>query len=263
MRDILIELFLKVQMVSEIMKSFFALHPLTIITLIALVVTVIVTFAYKWLTDQKRMKKLRDDLNDYQKEMRDTKDIKKLSTIQKKAFEANLEYMKHSFKPTLWTMLPVLIIFIWLNSFIAYEPINPGDNFTVTVNLEKGSAGTIKLVDVLPTGVTLLDKKEKEIVNNKAEFKLRAEREGLYTMTFNHASETVNKDVLVSTTRQYKEPIQAYKDLSIKQVVIDQDYTKPFGQSFNLFGWYPGWLATYIILSIIFSTALRKIMGLY
>jgi len=33
----------------------------------------------------------------------------------------------------------------------------------------------------------------------------------------------------------------------------------PFGESFNLFGWYPGWLATYIILSIGLSTLFRKL----
>ena len=155
-------------MVSEIMKSFFSLHSLTIITLIALVVTIIVTYAYKWLTDQKRMKKLRDDLNDYQKEMREVKDPKKLMNIQKKSLESNLEYMKHSFKPTLYTMLPVLLIFIWLNSFIAYQPIHPGDTFKVDVLVEKGSAGTVKIGDILPTGVILQDNKEKNITNNKA-----------------------------------------------------------------------------------------------
>ena len=92
---------------------------------------------------------------------------------------------------------------------------------------------------------------------------MRAEREGTFTITIAHASEQVSKDMLVSTTRQYKTPTESYKDLSIKQVVIGNKPTRPFGESFNLFGWYPGWLAAYIVLSIIFSTALRKILKLY
>jgi uncharacterized membrane protein (DUF106 family) len=36
----------------------------------------------------------------------------------------------------------------------------------------------------------------------------------------------------------------------------------PLG-AFSLLGWHPGWLGTYIILSLIISLLLRKVMKVY
>ena len=41
-------------------------------------------------------------------------DTKKVMDLQKRSMEISMEQMKHTLKPTLITMLPILIIFSWL-----------------------------------------------------------------------------------------------------------------------------------------------------
>ena len=48
----------------------------------------------------------------------------------------------------------------------------------------------------------------------------------------------------------------------IKENEIKYEKFTPFGD-FSLFGWKPGWLGTYIILSIILSFVIRKLLKVH
>lgn len=86
--------------------------------IVSLILTVIITLAYKYLTDQKKMKELKDEMKDMQKQMKEMKDKPdKVMSMQKEAMKKNMEYMKHSMKPTLFTFLPIIIIFGWLRKY--------------------------------------------------------------------------------------------------------------------------------------------------
>lgn len=85
--------------------------------IISFLLTFLITWVYKIFTDQKLMKSLKDQIQEHQKEMKNHKDNpEKLMEIQKKAMDANFQYMKHSFKPTLFTFIPLIIFFSWLKT---------------------------------------------------------------------------------------------------------------------------------------------------
>jgi len=74
-----------------------------------------ITLAYKFLTDQRLLKSLKDELKGFQEEIKQNKDKpEKVVEVQKKAMEKNLKLMTHSLKPTLYTFIPVILIFTWL-----------------------------------------------------------------------------------------------------------------------------------------------------
>ncbi len=86
--------------------------------IISSILTGLITLAYKYLTDQTKMKELKDEMKDMQKKMKEMKDHPdKVMSMQKDAMKKNMEYMKHSMKPTLFTFVPIIIIFGWLRSF--------------------------------------------------------------------------------------------------------------------------------------------------
>jgi uncharacterized membrane protein (DUF106 family) len=86
--------------------------------LFSLTLSVAMTLAYKYITNQKMMKELKDEMKIYQNEMKEYKDNpEKMLNLQKKVMEKNMKYMMESFKPTLITMIPVLIIFMWLRGY--------------------------------------------------------------------------------------------------------------------------------------------------
>ncbi len=85
---------------------------------ISFILTFIITLAYKFLTDQKLMKSLKEELKELQKKMKEFKDQpSKLMEIQKEAMQKNFKYMIHSMKPTIITFLPIIIIFSWLRNY--------------------------------------------------------------------------------------------------------------------------------------------------
>jgi uncharacterized membrane protein (DUF106 family) len=237
------------------------LPPFWAILIISAFITVLVTVAYKYTTNQHEMKKIKDDLKMYQKEMRETKDTKKLMATQKKALDLNMQYMKSSFKSTLYTFIPIIIIFAWLNMHIAYEPILPNTEFTITATFGEGARGNISM-EATPE-LEMINGATQEIVDGKAVWKLKGAA-GEYKTIFKYNNEEpYTHSVLITEENTYSVPQKIIKDSKLKLITNGNKAVRPFGENFNIFGWHPGWLATYIILSIALSAVFRKIMKVY
>ena len=102
--------------------------PLWGVILVSFVFTLLITLAYKYLTDQEVMKSLKAEMKEMRKEMKEYKDNpEKMMQIQKQSFEKSMQQMKMQLKPMLITMIPLLIMFTWLRS--TYE--GTGDLFWI------------------------------------------------------------------------------------------------------------------------------------
>lgn len=85
------------------------------VIIISALLTLLITLFYKIFTNQELMKSLKAELKSMQKEMKTLKDNpEKFMKVQKQAMQKNLQYMKHSMKPTLITFIPLILIFGWL-----------------------------------------------------------------------------------------------------------------------------------------------------
>lgn len=105
-----------------ILENLIAWSALFSLLIISLLVTIISTLAYKYLTDQKMIKEHKDHMKKLQEEMKSLKDNPNLMMEkQKEMMQKNLGIMKSSLKPMLFTFIPFLIIFLWLRT--AYEPV--------------------------------------------------------------------------------------------------------------------------------------------
>jgi uncharacterized membrane protein (DUF106 family) len=240
----------------------FQLPAFWAILIISAFITIIVTVVYKYTTNQREMKQIKDDLKKYQKEMRETKDTKKLMATQKKALDLNMKYMKSSFKSTLYTFIPIIIIFAWLNMHIAYDPIKPNTDFTITAQFGEGAKGNISITTIPELQIINSDATQ-EIVDGKAIWKLNAPNTGEYKINYLYNTEEYSHIVLVTNEKTYSTPEKQIQDSKLKKIVNGNKVVHPFGKSFNLFGWYPGWLATYIVLSIALSALCRKLLNVY
>ena len=93
---------------------------------ISFLITLCITLAYKFITNQQLVKILREEIKQIQKDMKEHKDnAEKFAEFNKRAMTKNLELMKHSMKPTLFTFIPMLLILSWLSK--TYKPA--GDLF--------------------------------------------------------------------------------------------------------------------------------------
>jgi uncharacterized membrane protein (DUF106 family) len=86
--------------------------------LVSFLITGLITLAYKFFTDQKLMKELKEETKRIQKEMKEFKDHpEKVMALQKKSMENLMKTMTSSLKPTIITFIPIIIIFGWLRTY--------------------------------------------------------------------------------------------------------------------------------------------------
>ncbi len=245
---------------DPIFRPLLALPYFWAIFIMAAVITVGITLVYKYATDQERMKELKKKVKEYQEKMKAVRDQPdKMMKLQKEAMQYNMELMKHSFKPTLYTIIPIFIIFGWLNAHMAYESLSPGEEFTITAMMSEGvDSATLSLLP--PENITV-DNATKDVEEGIVVWTLSAEA-GTYKATIDAGGSQAEKTFVITTERgEYEQPLEAYKDNAVTSVTMGNKKVKPLGESVSLFGWKPGWLGTYIILSILISVISRKLLG--
>lgn len=244
-------------LLDPVLGPLLSLPPFLAIFIISLLITIAITLVYKYTTDQQRMKLLKKKVKEYQEKMRKVRDEpQKLMKLQKEAMSYNMELMKHSFKPTLYTLIPIIIIFGWLNAHMAYENIAPGEEFTLQAYLKEDAAATLTL-STEPGGLRLLND-----ATQSEEYLWRLEGEaGEYKATLEPVEGApVEKLVRITEEREYEPPVQRYDESIIERIEVSNDPVRPLGD-ISLLGWHPGWLGTYILLSIGLSIGLRKLLG--
>ena len=235
--------------------------PALAILLISFIITLIITLVYKFTTDQRKMKQLKGEMKEYQKKIKTlSKEApEKAMSIQQEAMKKNMSYMKNSFKSTLYTLIPIIIIFGWLNSHMAYYPIEPGQQFEVTAFFAEGHAPTVSISSI--PELEIIGNSTQQILDNKAKWQLKG-GEGEYKLAINYNNEEYDKPLIISSERKYEQPEKRISNSKLKTILVSNEKVYPLGD-INLFGWKPNWLWTYIIFSVIISIGLRKVLKIY
>ena len=241
------------------------LPPVVGILIIALLISVIITVVYKYMTDQTMMKDVKQRQKDLQKKMKELRNQpEKLMKVQKEAMELNMKYMSQSFKPTIITFLPIIIIFGWLNANLAFEPIQPGQEFTTTLMFKEGYTGNVTIT--VPEGITVVGENTAEIKDRMAVFTLKG-TEGDYLLVFEYSGKSYDKELTISSEQRYAPVQKILKKEPISMITLGNQKLI----AINLFGkdegsWSTGrfgWLFTYILFSLLFSFGIRKLMKVY
>ena len=238
-----------------------SLPLLWVIIIVSLLVSLVITLVYKYFTNQDLMKQLKDEIKALQKEMKELKDNpQEMMKVQKKAMETNMKYMMQSFRSTLITFIPIILIFGWMNANVAFIPIHPGEEFVVDVALAKAAPATT-ITAAVPQGIENKGEAQKMVdAGGIGKFVFTAEGAGTYDLAFSAQNTTLQKRVIVTTKQEYENPIlKGKKGDPIATVTTVHEKEKLL----NLFGWKLGWLGTYIIFSIVFSMGLRKLLKVY
>ena len=96
--------------------------------IISFILTLLSTLAYKFLTDQKALKALKEETKEINKKIRENKsNPEKLSQLQSQAMQKSFEQMKHSFRPILFTFSDGRLARVLPNAsnMIQFASINP------------------------------------------------------------------------------------------------------------------------------------------
>jgi len=244
-------------LVDPILSPLLNLNSFLAVAIMSLAVTLIITLIYKFTTNQKLMKDLKTEMKEFQKEMKELRaHPEEAMKVQKKAMQTNMKYMSHSMKSTLFTLLPVIILFGWMNANFAFTAINPGMEFTTAIELYEGQHGSVALA---PTeGIEIMGETKKDIADGELMWALKG-KEGEYLLEYDVNGIKYYKDLLITSGKKYAQPVKQVNDQLVKSISINNKKLIVL----DLLGWKIGWLGTYIILSIIFSSVIRKLLKVY
>ncbi len=244
---------------SPVLQPLLNMSPFWGVVILSLAITLIITLIYKFFTNQQEMKRLKEEQKEYQKRMKALKDDpEQMMKVQKEAMKKNMEYMKHSLKATLITFLPIILIFGWMNAHLTYEPIYPGERYSVSAQFAEGVTGEAELI--ADEGTEILSE-AKVNIGEDTSWNLRSTA-GNHFVTVKVDNDEQTKKIFITKELRYEEPVGMYQHSDIKSIQINYGKLKPLGQM-SIFGWYPGWLGIYIFLSIAFSIGLRKLLKIY
>ena len=247
---------------DPILRPLLVLPDVVFLMVIAIFFAVITNVAYKFLTNQNLMKDLKAEMKEFQKEIKELKDNPaKAMAVQKKSMATNMKYMQHSMRPMLFTMLPILLIFGWLNAHMAYNPLLPGDDFSIQVEIPTSISGSIGLSTYPSDTISIIGPADKELLGQKyLSWILNPKEEGTYLLEFDINGETVQKEVIISSEKgTFSKVVEVPKSPSVKKIVLSNEKKKI--TIFN--GFRMGWIWIYIILLTVFNMGLKKILKVY
>lgn len=232
------------------------IEPIWAIAIVSLTLSILSVFATKFLTNQNMMKQHRAEMKEMQKKMRKLQkdDPKKVLSMQKQMMDKNMVVMKESFKPMLLTIIPFLLIFAWLNANFSYLPIAPGEEFSITAEVNS-NVDEVTLAINPSDNIEFLSNKTAIVVDKKANWNLKSTQEGLYTITYATDGTSVEQDLKIGD--EYSTPEMKHKG-DIKKTVIGYEKL-----NVNLLAFEISWFWAYFIFSIIFSLSLRKLLKVY
>ena len=250
-------------MSANIITGFLDLPYILIILILSTIATLITTLIQKYLTDQKKIKAIKKEmkqLKEQQKKHRD--DSKKLMAIQKEMLQKNMDIMKQSFKTMMYTFIPLILFFSWMSANIAYQPINPEQEFTITLTISQSypyELNTINITSVPPLNFTLnpAHTPKKETLR-EIQYKTQAEKPGIYTILIESPTFKHTHEILISQDKKYTQPEQPIKNSQLRKIVTGNQKVQPF-QEIGI-PLKTNWLWTYILISVLLSLGLRKIL---
>jgi uncharacterized membrane protein (DUF106 family) len=254
-------------LLDPVLNPLLTLGPFFAILIISIIVSLFTTIIYKYATDQNKLRKLKADLKRYQKKAKDAQkdNPEKAMKIQKDMMKINGQYMKASFKSTLYTFIPVLIFFGWLGAHLAFAPLMPLDPFSISAELQPNVQGTFILDIPENFSSSTLNLSSQ---NNSIVWENISGPEGTYDFSITHVeSDEQHFFSIMISPYDYVNPINVISEsLVFESITVHHKKLVVFKNIFFFkdLPWIKnwGWLGSYILFSIIFSTALRKGMKL-
>ncbi|MBR9702935.1 DUF106 domain-containing protein, partial [Candidatus Woesearchaeota archaeon] len=157
-------------LLTPILSPFLSIPPLVAIFIISVFISLVSVLFQKYFTNQSRLKHLKSETKKFQEQIKKYKnDPEKQMKVNKKMMPLQGEMMKESMKPALYTMLPFLLLFLWLSAHFAYEPLLPSTPFTITA--------AVKDVDMVlldaPEGITLLSNANATVEDGEARWDMQ------------------------------------------------------------------------------------------
>jgi hypothetical protein len=185
----------------------------------------------------------------------------------------NFAYVRHSFVPLLWMIVPLTLVMAQLQSLYAYRAIEPGESFLFEMKLapDTSSASTPRprITLRVPPGLRAETQEVWNPSSAELSWRLRAEQPGRYTVSAESERGVFDKEVRVGGGLARLSPVRhgpgfldqvlypvekpLPKSSGLHSVSVHYD-----GRDFSLFGWHLPWIVIFFIFVMGFALALKS-----
>ena len=253
-----------------LLRPFRFARPIYPLALLSLLTTLLALLVFRYGSNQRAIRRAKDRLEAHLLEVRLFQDqLRVVLRAYTRLLDGTLIYLRHSVRPLALLALPLLIIFVQLESYFGYSPVQTGNNFIVKARL----AGTTSLDEVslhLPDGLKLTSPPLRLAEEKEIDWRVQADRPGQYTVDVMVARKAFTKQVTVgeglarvlrarartSLVEHLLHPGEAQLPAAGPLETIEVQY-RP--RSVRLAGFDLHWLVPFLVITLLSTLALKGI----
>lgn len=275
-------------LVGGLLYPFRGLHPLVGLTLVSLATGIAMLLVFKATSNQAGIAAVKRKIHACLFEIRlFNDDLRAILRAQGELLRHNLVYLRYSFVPLLWMIVPFVLLMAQLQFHYGYRPLAPGEAALVEVVLAEGweealPAGAVEDFDgftrpavelATPEGVRIETPGVWAPELREMSWRVSGERPGDYQLEVAVGGERYGKSLRVADEPAVRRlsPIRPGRDL-LRQLLYPAESPLPEGPVESIavgyrdaevwfLGWDTHWILVFFILSIVFAFALRNRMG--
>ncbi len=242
---------------------------------LSLLTGILMLYVFKLTSDQEGIKKTKNKIKAHLLEIRLYKnDLVTSFKAQGNILVSNFKYMKHSVKPLLVMIIPILLIIIHSNFWFAYDPLDIKEEALLKIKLSEEYTPSEFDVKVNNNDFVNIETPPVRIdEENEIAWRFSALKQGVHEIKIQAGENLVTKSVSIgqkplseiSPLRKRKSimnellyPVEKPLDKNSPVKSIEISYP-PSG--LRLFGIKIHWIITFFILSIIFGYSLKGLFG--
>ena len=187
-----------------LLRPFETLSPWVGLSVVSVVTGVVMLLIFGKTSNQRRITETKEKLKAYIMEMWIFRnDTRVMFSAIGHVVANNLRYLRHSLRPLVFIIVPVLLIMVQLGVRYANAPMRPGDVSIVSVELREGVRPTESGVDLLPgVGYRVLSPALRIDSSHEIQWKVLAELPGERELTFVTPEGIVTKEFTVRSDRR-------------------------------------------------------------
>lgn len=258
-----------------LLSPFRGLPPIIGLLVISFFTSIAILLVYKKTSNQDQLAAVKRRIHASLFEIRlFNDDMRAIFRAQFDILRHNLTYVRLSFAPLLWMLIPIVLMVAQLQFHYGYDGLKPGDKALLQVQLAEGAGPAGQKPDVklvAPAGITVETEPVWIPARSELTWRLGAEEWGTYDLELQMNGESFTKQIDVSDKASRRSPIRQKssfmgdllypaeealpKDSPLQSITLD--YTEA---EVDCYFFEMHWLILFLLLPIVFALILRKPM---
>jgi uncharacterized membrane protein (DUF106 family) len=183
-----------------ILAPFARMHPAVGLLVISIVTGIVMLLIFGKTSNQKRITETKDKLKAYIMEMWIFRDSTRVMFgALGNVIRHNLQYLRHSLRPLVFILIPVLLIMVQLGIRYGSEPLMPGESTILTVKLDGDVAPTDTELELeAPFAVRITSPPLRVDSMNEISWRIQGLSPGTHELTLRAPGERLTKTVVVA-----------------------------------------------------------------